>query len=161
MRNALRFAALFLCAAIQLPLAHAAKDVPVPSSCTPDVNRGLQELIRSGTRRDVDNVMVCGVATAHSRVNRGGRHGSHHIIPLAVQLPNDGQVQVQVVINDDLDGPVTARRDDAVFAYGQGYLAHGPFAAGVHDVHCSTHRGADNGWVVVAGVKTPASCPAR
>ena len=134
-------------------------DMAVPRSCTPDVNRGLQQMIRDNPRRNVDNIMVCGVASQHSRVNRGGKHGSHHIIPLAVKLPDDGEVQVQVVINDDLDGPVSANSGDAVFAYGQGYIAHGPFAAGVHDVHCSTHRGADNGWVVVAGVKTPSSCP--
>jgi hypothetical protein len=54
---------------------------------------------------------------------------------------------------------VTAQVNDPVFAYGQGYVTHGRWAAGVHDVHCSTHAGADNGWVVVAGVKTPNSCP--
>jgi hypothetical protein len=135
------------------------KDVPVPGTCTPNVNRGLQELIRSHTRRDVDNIMVCGIATQHSRVQSGGRHGSHHIIPLTVNLPDDGQVQVQVVINDSLDGPVSANANDKVFAYGQGYIAHGPWAAGVHDVHCSTHAGADNGWVVINGNKTPNSCP--
>lgn len=139
-------------------VALAAKDVPVPASCTPAVNRGLQELIRSHTRRDVDNVMVCGVATENSRVNRGGRHGSHHIVTLAVQLPDDGEVRVQVVSNDELDGPVTASANDKVFAYGQGYIAHGPWAAGIHDVHCSTHPGADNGWVVINGTKTPRSC---
>ena len=68
-------------------------------------------------------------------------------------------MNVQVVTNDDLDGVVTARVNDPVFAYGQGYIAHGFWVAGVHDVHCSTHPGADNGWVVVAGVKTPRSCP--
>ena len=26
---------------------------------------------------------------------------------------------------------------------------------GVHDVHCATHRGADNGWVVVNGTRFP------
>jgi hypothetical protein len=140
------------------PFSFAAKDVPVPQACTPDVNRRLQELIRQNPRRNVDNIMVCGIASQHSRVNRGGRHGSHHIIPLTVRLPDDGEVQVQVVVNDELDGEVNARRNDPVFAYGQGYIAHGPFAAGVHDVHCSTHPGADNGWIVVAGVKVPQSC---
>lgn len=136
----------------------AAKDVPVPSTCAPQVNRGLEELIRSNTRRDVDNIMVCGVASQHSRVNRGGRHGSHHVISLAVDLPDDGRVEVQVVVNDDLVGEVEANQGDQVLAYGQGYIAHGKWAAGVHDVHCSTHPGADNGWVVVSGRKAPASC---
>jgi hypothetical protein len=160
MTNAVR--SLFLLLAVTLT-AHVAfargKDVPVPSSCSPDVNRGLQDLIRSHTRRDVDNIMVCGIASGHSRVHRGGPHGSHHIIPLSVQLPDDGTVQVQVVINDELDGVVTANANDPVFAYGQGYIAHGPWAAGIHDVHCSTHPSANNGWVVVAGTKTPSSCP--
>jgi hypothetical protein len=136
-------------------------DVPVPSKCTPEVNRGLQALIRSRTRRDVDNVMVCGVASERSRVQKGGPHGSHHVISVSVRLPEDGGVSVQVVINDNLDGVGTANAGDAVLAFGQGYIAHGRWAAGVHDVHCATHRGADNGWVVVAGVKAPKSCPAR
>jgi hypothetical protein len=156
----MRTIVFFLALTVGAPFVFAAsKDVPVPSRCTPDVNHGLQDLIRSHTRRDVDNIMVCGVSTGRARVHRGGPHGSHHIIPLSVQLPDDGTVQVQVVINDELDGVVTANANDPVFAYGQGYIAHGPWAAGVHDVHCSTHPTANNGWVVVAGVKTPNSCP--
>jgi hypothetical protein len=139
-------------------ICFAAKDVPVPGSCTPQVNRGLEDLIRSNTRRDIDNIMVCGIASQHSRVQRGGKHGSHHVISLAVDLPDAGKVEVQVVVNDDLVGVVEANQGDQVFAYGQGYIAHGKWAAGVHDVHCSTHPGADNGWVVVNGNKAPASC---
>jgi hypothetical protein len=152
---------VLLCLSLSAPLAFAAKDVPVPSECTAQVNRGLADMIASGTRRDVDNVMVCGVATEKSRVQQGGPHGNHHVVTLAVQLPNGQTVSVQVVSNDALDGVVTAAANDPVFAYGQGYIAHGRWAAGVHDVHCSTHPTADNGWIVVAGVKTPASCPSR
>ena len=141
--------------------AMAARNVPVPARCTPQVNRGIADLIASGTRRDVDNVMVCGTAIEKTRVHRGGSHGSHHITTIAAELPNGQRVNVQVVTNDDLEGVVTARPNDAVFAYGQGYVSHGFWAAGVHDVHCSTHPGADNGWVVVAGVKTPSSCSGR
>ena len=137
---------------------YSQRDVPVPGSCTPQVNQKLAGIIASQTRRDVDNVMVCGVATGKTRLQAGGRHGNHHITSIAVQLPDGQTVNVQVVTNDDLDGVVVAQRNDPVFAYGQAYVAHGPWAAGVHDVHCSTHRGADNGWVVVAGVKTPQSC---
>jgi hypothetical protein len=54
---------------------------------------------------------------------------------------------------------VTSPVNASVFAYGQAFFpSGGKFVAGVHDVHCSTHRGADNGWVVVNGVKHPASC---
>lgn len=151
------FSWLCLGAVLVVPTAMHAADVP--KRCTPDVNRGLQDLIRSHTRRDVDNIMVCGVATQRSQVRRGGPHGSHHVISVGVDLPDDGHVEVQVVINDALDGPVTARAGDPIFAYGQGYIAHGRWVAGVHDVHCSTHPGADNGWVVVAGQRTPQSCP--
>lgn len=140
--------------------ALAARDVPVPAACTPQVNQKLAGLIASRTRRDVDNIMACGVATQPTRVQKGGPHGSHHVTTIAVQLPAGQTVNVQVVTNDDLDGVVTAQVNDPVFAYGQGYIAHGLWAAGIHDVHCSTHPGADNGWVVVAGVKTPKSCPA-
>ncbi len=139
----------------------AQRNVPVPASCTPQVNQRLSEIIASQTRRDIDNVMVCGIATQKTRLQAGGRHGDHHITTIAVQLPGGQAVNVQVVANDDLDGVVTARPNDPVFAYGQAYVAHGPWAAGIHDVHCSTHTGADNGWVVVAGVQTPRSCPSR
>ena len=149
----------WLCLLVALAGCAYAGDVPVPSRCTPDVNRGLQELIRSHTRRDVDNIMACGVASQHSQVRRGGPHGSHHVISIGVDLPDDGHVEIQVVINDSLDGAVSARAGDPVFAYGQGYIAHGRWVAGIHDVHCSTHPGANNGWVVVAGQKTPATCP--
>jgi hypothetical protein len=155
----MRFAILFTLALLAAQCAFAAKNVPVPSSCTPQVNQSLDNLIASGTRRDVDNIMVCGTATQKTRLQAGGRHGNHHITTIAVPLPSGRTVNVQVVTNDDLDGAVTAQVNDPVFAYGQGYIAHGPWAAGIHDVHCSTHPGADNGWVVVAGVKTPRSCP--
>jgi len=141
--------------------AFAAKDVPVPAACTPAVNQGLSNLIASHTTRDVDNIMVCGIATQKSRVQHGGPHGSHHVTTLAVQLPNGQSVNVQVVTNDDLDGVVTASPNDQVFAYGQGYLTQGLWVAGVHDLHCATHPGADNGWIVIAGVKTPSSCSNR
>ena len=156
----MRLAGLVLLVGLGCTPAFAAKDVPVPASCTPQVNQKLGDLIASGTRRDVDNIMVCGVAASKSRVQRGGAHGSHHVATLDVHLPSGETVKVQVVSNDDLDGPVTANAGDQVFAYGQGYISHGMWAAGVHDVHCSTHSGADNGWIVVNGTKTPSSCPA-
>ncbi|GGH06414.1 hypothetical protein [Silvibacterium dinghuense] len=138
--------------------AHAqGRDVPVPASCSPQVNAGLQQMIRSHPRGYVENVMACGVATG-TRVNHGGRHGSHHIITLDVTLPQDGAVKIQVAINDALDGTVSANAGDSVFAYGQGYVTGGLWVAGIHDVHCSTHPTADNGWVVVNGAKTPNSC---
>jgi hypothetical protein len=153
--------ALFVFSLVATRPALAARDVPVPSRCTPQVNEGLANLIDSGTRRDVDNIMVCGVAFEPTRVHRGGPHGDHHVTTISAQLPNGRTVHVQVVTNDDLDGVVTARANDPVFAYGQGYISHGFWTAGIHDVHCSTHRGADDGWVVVAGVKTPRYCPGR
>jgi hypothetical protein len=152
---------LYLILVAALRPGFAANNVPVPARCASQVNQGLADLIASGTRRDVDNIMVCGVAIEPTRVHRGGPHGDHHITTIAVQLPSGQTVNVQVVTNDDLDGVVTVGVNDTVFAYGQGYIAHGFWAAGVHDVHCSTHPGADNGWVVVAGVKTPRSCPGR
>jgi len=133
------------------------RNVPVPSSCVPQVNAKLEQMVQQHPRGYVENVMVCGVATG-TRVNSGGVHGSHHIITLNVTLPVEGAVKVQVAINDSLDGVVSANAGDRVFAYGQGYVTGGAWVAGVHDVHCSTHPTADNGWVVVNGVKTPSSC---
>jgi hypothetical protein len=137
----------------------AGRDVPVPSSCTPGVNQKLGQLIDSGIRRNIDNVMACGVTTGPSRTQHGGPHGDHQILSLSVRFADDSTRQIEVVTNDSLDGRVRAPAKASVFAYGQAFFSHtGRFAAGVHDVHCSTHSGADNGWVVVNGKKYPSSC---
>ncbi len=152
---------LLLAVALFVPLmAIGQRDVPVPSRCTPSVNQKLFDLLSSGTHRDVDNVMVCGTTTGRSYTHGGGPHGNHEILPLTVKMPDGSSRAVEVVINDELDGVVTAPADASVFAYGQAFLpSSGRYVAGLHDVHCSTHRGADNGWVVVNGVKHPTSCP--
>jgi len=142
-------------------VSRSGRDVAVPASCTPDVNQKLAGLLAQQTQDNVDNVMVCGTTISPSRTQRGGRHGSHEILPLVVNLPGAGSKLVEIVINDDLDGVVTAPKGAQVYAYGQAFFDQGSrFAAGIHDVHCATHRTADNGWVVVNGVKSPASCPA-
>jgi len=155
----MRYAAVAMLLLSGAGVGSAQRDVPVPSTCTPQVNAGLARLIAENPRRNVDNVMACGIATQKTRVQRGGPHGSHHVTTIAAPLPNGQTGNVQIVTNDDLDGPVVAQLNDPVIAYGQGYISHGLWAAGIHDTHCSTHPGADNGWVVVAGVKTPKSCP--
>ena len=138
------------------------RDVPVPASCTPEVNQKLADLVAHETQENVDNVMVCGITISPSRTQRAGAHGSHQVLPLLVNLPDAESKLVEVVTNDDLDGVVTAPKGAQVFAYGQAFFDQGSrFVAGIHDVHCATHRTADNGWVVVAGVKSPASCPVR
>lgn len=139
--------------------AWAQNDVPVPQSCTPQVNQKLGSLLGSSQTGSVDNVMVCGITVSASRTQSGGPHGSHQILPLRVAFPDGNTRLVEVVTNDDLDGVVTAPVNAQVYAYGQAFFpSHGHFAAGIHDVHCSTHRGADNGWVAVNGQQHPASC---
>jgi hypothetical protein len=166
---------LLLAACGSAPVAmsetHAAKpraaqqrsgDMPVPSSCSPDVNAKLASLVANPPDRAVDNVMVCGMTISSSRTRRGGRHGSHDLLPLSAPFPDGTTKLVEVVINEDLDGRITAPAHVPVFAYGQAYFDNtGHFVAGIHDVHCSTHAGADNGWVVVDGTKSPANCPSR
>jgi hypothetical protein len=133
--------------------------VPVPTGCTPDVNAKISQLIAAGQQQTVDNVMVCGITISSSRRQHGGPHGDHEVIPLKVIFPDGSMKLIEVVTNDDLDGKITAPVHVAVFAYGQAFFSHTKqFAAGIHDVHCSTHRGADNGWVVVNGEKHPSSC---
>jgi hypothetical protein len=150
---------LLLCLALPFsPACARLKSAASPVACTAQVNQGLQNLIDSGTTRDVDNIKVCGDAVGKTRLQGGGPHGSHHVILLAVQLPNGTTVRVQVVCNDALDGVITANPGDHVIAYGQGYLAHGQAQAGVHDVHCSTHRGADDGFVSINGNVVTPSC---
>jgi hypothetical protein len=140
----------------------AASDVPVPASCNPQVNAKLAQLIQSGAQQDVDNVIVCGVTTRASRHQTGGPNGGHEILSVRAQLPGIGARMIQIAINDQLDGVVTAPANASVFAYGQAYFENiGSYVAGIHDVHCSTHRGADNGWIVVNGKKSPVSCPSR
>lgn len=151
---------MVMVAAFTLHAAHGQNNVPVPQSCTPQVNQKLGDLINAQQKSDVDNVMVCGITVSSSRTQSGGPHGSHQILPLRVSFPDGTTHLVEVVTNDDLDGIVTAPVNAQVYAYGQAYvLSRGRFAAGVHDVHCSTHRGADNGWVVVNGQQHPSSCP--
>lgn len=148
-----------LCIAILVCAASAANDVPIPTSCTPDVNRKLADLIASGTNKPVDNVMACGITTGSSHTQRGGPHGSHQIIPVLVTFPDRSTHQIEIVTNDALDGKVTAPAKAQVFAYGQAFFDHtGQFAAGLHETHCATHRGADNGWIVVNGDRHPTGC---
>lgn len=155
----MHFSATLISVALLSPSAAWASDVPVPQSCTPQVNQKLAELVAQPPSGTVDNVMVCGTTISPSRTQSGGPHGSHQVLPLLVNLPGAGSKLVEVVTNDDLDGVVTAPRGAAVFAYGQAFFpSRGRFSAGIHDVHCATHRGADNGWVVVNGAKAPASC---
>ncbi len=124
-----------------------------------DVNQKLATLLSSGQRNDVDNVMVCGTTTGPSQTQFGGPHGNHQILSLRAVLPDHSTKLIEVVTNDSLDGKVTAPANAQVFAYGQAFFSNThQYAAGVHDVHCSTHVGADNGWVVVNGKKYPNSC---
>ena len=142
-----------------LALLWAANNVPVPGSCTPSVNQKLANLLSSNPSGPVDNVMVCGTTTAPSQTQFGGPHGNHQILPIRAVLPDHSTRLLEVVTNDSLDGKVTAPVNAQVFAYGQAFFSHtAPYAAGVHDVHCSTHTGADNGWVVVKGTKYPKTC---
>jgi hypothetical protein len=158
MNSRVAFVAAVTLALAAVTPACAQNDVAVPATCTRAVNATLAKLLSA--QGHVDNVMVCGTAISSSRTQYGGAHGDHQIIPLRVLFPDGTAQLVEVVTNDALDGRVTARAGASVFAYGQAFLpGNRPFAAGLHDVHCSTHRGADNGWVVVDGVRNPARCP--
>jgi hypothetical protein len=135
----------------------AARDVAVPAACSPTVNAHLAALIAQRHDGPVDDVMVCGTTIGASRALPGGANGGHELLPLRIPL-DSGSALVEVVTNDGLDGRVTAPPGAPVFAYGQYFLTsrrQRPFVAGIHETHCATHRGADNGWVVVAGTKYP------
>jgi len=131
----------------------------VSDGCTPEKNQRLLDLLNSGESQPVDNVMVCGVTISPSRTQAGGPHGSHQVLPLHVAFPDGSSKLIEVVTNDDLDGPLTAPEGASVSAYGQAFFDHtGHFAAGIHDVHCSTHRSAEDGWVMINGRKFPKHC---
>jgi hypothetical protein len=142
----------------------AAPDVPVPTTCTAAVNQQLLTLVTSGSPDEVDNVMVCGTATRATYFQSShGAAGSHHVTSVAAPVATGGTLLVQIVTNDSLDGIVTAQTGDRVFALGQFYQTterQRPYVAGVHDTHCATHAGADNGWVVIDGNRWPkGTCP--
>jgi hypothetical protein len=137
-------------------LVACAQNVPVPAACTPQVNAQLGALLTANRLGEIDNVMVCGTTISSSRTQFGGPHGNHQILPLRVPFPDGSAKLIEVVTNDALDGRVTAPVNAVVFAFGQYFNdGGGRFAAGLHDVHCATHAGAANGWVVVNGVKSP------
>lgn len=132
-----------------------------PGTCTPEVNRRIGDLIERGVGSAVDNVAVCGTTFNSSRPQRAGRYGGHQLIPLQIRLPDGHSALVEVVTNDDLDGRVTAPRGADVYALGQYYRTTArqrPYVAGIHDVHCATHRGAADGFVIVNGRRAPAHC---
>ena len=58
---------LFLAIGCSFLPAAAQNDVPVPSSCTPQVNQKLSDLLSSKPQNPVDNVMVCGITVSASR----------------------------------------------------------------------------------------------
>jgi hypothetical protein len=60
----LAIAAGLLCCA---PPSQGAIDVAVPGNCAPQVNQKLNEILVSGSHRNVDNVMVCGITVSSSR----------------------------------------------------------------------------------------------
>jgi hypothetical protein len=145
--------------------AVAAPDVPVPAHCDATVNEQLAELVTRGYPRERDNVMVCGTVTRDTYYQPAyGRAGSHHVSAVEAPIGTGGSLLVQIVTNDTLDGIVIAHAGDHIAAFGQFYQTterQRPYAAGIHDTHCSTHRGADNGWVWINGDRWPkGSCPA-
>lgn len=157
---------LFLLASVNVALAQTQ---PVPKQCSAAVNAGLVQFVTmhtaAGQEAEQDNVLVCGTALRASYAQHAGHSGtgSHHVMVLSV--PTSGApLTVEVVTNDALDGVVTARAGDLVYALGQAYVDAKPIraaglavAAGVHDTHCSTHAGAEDGWVVVQGKRYPAN----
>ncbi|HEV3087263.1 MAG TPA: hypothetical protein VGX96_08575 [Candidatus Elarobacter sp.] len=153
------FLAAALCASlVALGACAGARDVAPPNHCDGTVNARLAQLIDERHDGPVDNVLVCGTAFGPSRPQRRGPRGGHQLIPVRAPLSGGRSALVEVVTNDDLDGRVTAPRGAHVVAYGQYFLTterQRPFVAGIHDTHCATHRGADNGWVVVDGTKYP------
>ncbi len=158
-----RLLLLVLVIATAVP-AGAAPDVPVPDTCTAADNSQLASLVVAGRPDEVDNVMVCGTAVRATYYQPArGRAGSHHVTSVAAPISTGGTLLVQVVTNDTLDGIVSAHAGDRVFAFGQFYQTterQRPFVAGIHDTHCATHAGADNGWIVINGDRWPrGSCP--
>ena len=129
-----------------------AADIPVNATCTSTINEQIGEIIYKGGTSTTNGVEICGTVTS---VTTQPDHGSgpHHIVHLTAPLPASAAqpgntYNVEIAVNDNLDGSIDARKGDTVFAYGQAY-SDADGTVGVHDVHCSTGAGIANGWVVV------------
>lgn len=143
-----------LAVTVLLGCAHPGAGSTAPATCTADANAALAALVANRDPGPVDAVAVCGTTIGPSRPQRAGAHGGHQLLPLRVPLPGGGSALVEVVTNDTLDGRLTAPRDATIFALGQYFHTserQRPFVAGIHEVHCATHRGAADGYVVVNG----------
>src|SRR5450755_1411217 len=84
-----------------VPAVRRDGDVPVPASCSAQVNEKLAGLISAGQSSAVDNVMVCGITVSASRTQHGRAHGDHEIFPLRVTMPGGDVRLVEVVSNDE------------------------------------------------------------
>jgi hypothetical protein len=137
---------------------------PVPSQCTASVNTAYAAFVSAHTGGEAhqDNLMLCGHSLGPAYTQRAGRSGTtHHVLILSIPTAS-GSMNVEVDTNDTLDGIVTANPGDLVYVYGQAYIDPGTHrrfgfttTAGIHEPHCATHRGADDGWIVIANHKYP------
>jgi len=149
--------------------AASAATKPVPAQCTASVNSAYAAFVaaHAGGEAHQDNLMVCGRSLGPAYTQRAGRSGNtHHVLILSIPTANGSQtgqsMNVEVDTNDTLDGIVTANPGEQVYVYGQAYIDPGTHrrfgfttTAGIHEPHCATHRGADDGWIVIAGHKYP------
>jgi hypothetical protein len=164
----------FALAILALAIPSFAATKPVPSACNASVNAGMAAFIaqHQGSSQEAhqDNVMLCGTMLMDSFGQNAGRsgHGGHQV--LLVSAPSSsGTLTIEVDTNDILDSVVSAQKGDQIYVYGQAYLDPGThrkrgftLAAGLHEPHCATHRGADDGWIVVNGQRYPkGACPVR
>jgi hypothetical protein len=156
-------------------LSSLAATKPVPDMCMPDVNTGLLSFLHDqcgNPNAQLNNVMVCGKAIAASFEQPATSigTGAHQVILLAAPAPDGTTVTIELVMNDALDGIVSAATADLVFAFGQAYITPSRDmrldnihpVAGIHDTHCATNSHMDDGWVVVNGAHYPTgSCSER
>lgn len=127
--------------------------------CTAAYNAPLAAIVQRQETQPVDGVAVCGTTISSSRRQRGGPHGDHQVLVIRAPFPDGTRPLVEVVTNDALDGRVTAPRGAQVEALGQYFAPRRRYVAGLHDVHCATHRGAADGYVIVDDQRYPAgSC---
>ena len=155
MRNLLLFLAVILIAADTTPRA---KDVPVPATCTPEVNAVLTDIVRHGSSRQVYNVMVCGTAAAPTAyfVSQDAQ-GYRHATEIAAPLTDGTTARIKVLTNDRRDGVVLAKTGDRIIVFGW-YNQPYPWEhvdGVINNAFCAIHPDLYNGWVVVNGKRWP------
>jgi len=148
--------------AVMVPTAPvlAAKDMPVPALCTPEVNAVLADLIAHGPDQAY-NIMVCGIVSEATTLDPAvDRSFSRHQTVVAAPVASGPPILIKILTNDRRDGIVLAKKGDHVAAFGWYFKTAAwerPAVGGINNTFCAIHADLYNGWIAVNGIRWPRS----